>query len=221
VRLTAKSTLADIALTVGARLQRHGITAVLTGGACVSVYTDGSYVSKDADYVLQGTIRQSDLDTALAALGFARRGDRYVHAVVPFYLEFPPGPLAIGTDIDIQPVEVTVAGGSALLLSPTDSCRDRLAAFYHWQDRQSLSLAVAIARHQAIDLAVIREWSRDEGSGAGYEEFLRELRRDRRANPPERRSRRAGPRKTTASREDTVVGRQHRRRIGLPPHRRR
>jgi hypothetical protein len=47
VKLTSTSTLPEVAVAVGAQLRRHGITAVLTGGACVSVYTDGSYVSKD------------------------------------------------------------------------------------------------------------------------------------------------------------------------------
>jgi hypothetical protein len=70
-----------------------------------------------------------------------------------------------------------MAGDVALALSPTDSCRDRLAAFYHWRDRQSLRLAVAVARHQAVDLEAIRKWSRAEGSLAEYEEFLGEFRR--------------------------------------------
>ncbi len=143
----------------------------------MSVYTDGSYVSKDADFVLQGRVQQTALDGALAALGFARKGDRYVHPEVEFYLEFPPGPLAIGSDLAIQPAEVSIADEVALALSATDSCRDRLAAFYHWRDRQSLRLAVAVARHQAVDLDVIQKWSRSEGSLDEYEEFLKELRR--------------------------------------------
>jgi hypothetical protein len=177
MRLSATSTLPEVAVAVGAQLGRHGITAVLTGGACVSIYTDGSYVSKDADFVIQGTVRQRALDDALDELGFVRTGDRYVHPGVAFYLEFPPGPLAIGSDLAIRPAEVTIAGEVALALSPTDSCRDRLAAFYHWSDRQSLQLAVDVARHQAVDLEAIRRWSRAEGSLDGFNEFLREVRR--------------------------------------------
>jgi len=219
VRLTGKSTLTEVALTVGARLRRHGIGAVLTGGACVSVYTDGSYVSKDADFVLEGPVRQQALDGALAELGFARLGDRYVHPVVSFYLEFPPGPLAIGADLNIQPVEVTAAGGTALLLSPTDSCRDRLAAFYYWRDRQSLHLAVSIARHHVVDLAAIRKWSRAEGAKAEYEEFVRELHRDRRTKPDKRVSRSAVIKRPGANLKYGVVVQSRRRRTGLPPER--
>ncbi|MDO8836624.1 MAG: hypothetical protein Q7V01_13565 [Vicinamibacterales bacterium] len=177
MKLNKESTLPEVAVSVGAQLGRRGITAVLTGGACVSVYTDGSYVSKDADFVIQGRVRQDALDRALAELGFVRAGDRYVHPDVGFYLEFLPGPLAIGSDLAIEPAEVRIAGDVALALSPTDSCRDRLAAFFHWGDRQSLQLAVAVARQQAVDLDAIVRWSRSEGKLDEYAEFLREVRR--------------------------------------------
>jgi hypothetical protein len=42
------------------------VTAVLTGGACVAVYTDGSYVSKDADFVIQGRTQQATLAVRVA-----------------------------------------------------------------------------------------------------------------------------------------------------------
>lgn len=180
MKLTARSSLATVALAVGGILRRHGITAVLTGGACASLHTDGSYVSKDADFVVRGAVRQAALDSALGELGFERQGDRYVHPRVRFYLEFPPGPLAIGSDLDIQPIEVDGGTGPAFVLSPTDSCRDRLAAFYHWHDRQSLRLAVRIARAHPVDLQMIERWSRAEGSPEGYQTFLAELRRPRR-----------------------------------------
>ena len=89
MRVTARSSLPTVALVVGGVLRRHGITAVLTGGACASLHTDGSYVSKDADFVVRGVVRQAALDAALAELGFERHGDRYVHPRVRFYLEFP------------------------------------------------------------------------------------------------------------------------------------
>jgi hypothetical protein len=171
--------LPTVALVAGGVLRRDGITAVLTGGACASLHTDGSYLSKDADFVVRGAVRQAALDAALAKLGFERRGDRYVHPRVRFYLEFPPGPLAIGSDLNIQPIEVDGGAGPALVLSPTDSCRDRLAAFYHWRDRQSLRVAVSIARTHQVDLKAIEKWSRSEGSLDAYREFLRELARPR------------------------------------------
>ena len=35
------------------------------------------------------------------------------------------------------------------MISVTDSVKDRLAAFYHWKDQQSLEQAVLIARDHA------------------------------------------------------------------------
>ncbi len=177
MKLTAASTLPEVAIAVGAQLRRRGVLAVLTGGACVAIYTDGSYVSKDADYVIQGRTQQSTLDEALAELGFMRQGDRYIHSDVSFCIEFLPGPLAIGADLAIRPVEVTLANDVALALSPTDACRDRLAAFFHWHDRQSLALAVRVARCRRVDMEAIRKWSRAEASLDAFNEFLRELTR--------------------------------------------
>lgn len=173
--LTAASRLQEVAAAVGAHLARRGIRAVLTGGACVAIHT-GTYVSKDADFVLQGLVSQSALEAALGELGYSRKGAEYVHPDVKFTIEFPPGPLSIGGDLDIAPVKLTVGRATTLGLSATDSCRDRLAAFYHWNDRQSLALAVQIAQAQAVDLDVIRDWSTREGKQAEFGEFQRKLR---------------------------------------------
>lgn len=172
MRLDRASTLPEVALAVGAHLKRRGIRAVLTGGACVAIYTK-TYVSKDADFVLQGRVTQRVLDDALGELGFERRGDRYVHPDTAYFLEFPPGPLSIGDDLDVLPVQLSPAG--ALALSATDSCRDRLAAFYHWNDRQALQLAVEIAQKQTVDLDLVGRWSTNEGMSAKFEEFTSAL----------------------------------------------
>lgn len=60
-----------------------------------------------------------------------------------------------------------------------DACRDRLAAFYFWNDLQSLAAAVAIAVRNRVAFAKVRAWSRSEGHPEGYAVFLAELRRTR------------------------------------------
>jgi hypothetical protein len=176
-----------VAVRVGDALRRRGIRGVLTGGACASLYTRGAYQSVDVDVVLSGPARQADVDAALGSLGFRRRGDRYLHARLPFYVEFPRGPLAVGGDHRVRPVERTRGRARALALSATDSCRDRLAAFYHWGDRQSLAVAVEIARRHRVGVAAIGRWSRSEGAADLFEEFLADLARARRLS-----ARRAG-----------------------------
>ena len=181
MRIGPRSSLAAVAIAVGDALRRHGIRAVLTGGACASLYTRGSYQSRDMDFIAVGAVTQPGLDRAMASVGFRRKGDRYVHPAVSFYVEFPRGPLAIGDDYQISPVTRSTAAGRAFVLSATDSCRDRLAAFYHWNDRQSLGVAVSIARRNRVDLARIRRWSAREGFPDRFVEFRAELARRRQA----------------------------------------
>ncbi len=183
LKLSRRSSLADVAVAVGDALRRAGIRAVLTGGACANLYSDGVYQSFDADFVLAGPCATKDLDRALATLGFVRKGDRYVHRLVPFFVEFPSGPLGIGRDLSIRPVWRARRAAKTLALSATDACRDRLAAFYFWNDRQSLAAAVAIAVRHRVGFAKVRTWSRSEGHPEGYTIFLAELRRARMARP--------------------------------------
>ena len=121
----------------------------------------------------------------MGSVGFGRSRDRYLHPRARFYVEFLRGPLAIGADYHIKPVEHRRRQARALVLSPTDSCRDRLAAFYHWNDRQSLVVSVAIVLRNRVNLAAIRRWSITEGAEQRFDEFLAELKAARR-----RRSRR-------------------------------
>lgn len=179
MRLTGRSSLADVALVVGDALRRYGIRAVLTGGACAELYAPGAPASFGVDFILAISVGTDDLDRALNPLGLVRERDRYTHPRLPFHVEFPAGPLAIGQDVSITPVVHPDRGVRTLTLSPTDACRDRLAAFYFWNDRQSLAAAVAIALRKRVSFAKIRAWSSGEGQSQGYTAFLLELRRAR------------------------------------------
>ena len=161
---------------VSRALAEHRIRAVLTGGASASIHSDGEYLSHDLDYILEHRVTQKQLDLAMTAAGFSRASDKYVHPESPFFVEFPRGPLAIGDDDLVSPVEIRLGKGTILTLSATDACRDRLAAFYHWQDRQSLETALKIARRRRVNLSAIRRWSEREGKSAQFEEFERSLR---------------------------------------------
>jgi len=169
--VTRTPDLRQVALRVGDTLRRHGIEAVLTGGACAALHSGGVHQSVDADFVLTGVVRQADLDLAMSSIGFTRRRDRYVHPELQFFIEFPRGPLAVGGDANIRPERKSSGRLSMLTLSATDSCRDRLAAYYHWNDRHSLEVAVEIARRNRVNLSRIRRWSRDEGAVEKFEEF--------------------------------------------------
>lgn len=194
MRLTNTSTLRDAIQVVAGALNKAGIRAVLVGGACATVYSGWSYQSEDVDLILRSTPTQKELDSALASVGFTRREAQYFHRETEFFVEFPRGPLAIGQDLSIVPVQLAVGRSSVPALSPTDSCRDRLAAFYHWGDRQSLDVAIAIAVRHRINLRLVRSWSDGEGAAAKFKEFEGEIARAR------ARSRAAKSRQTVAKR---------------------
>jgi hypothetical protein len=180
VKVTPRSSLADVAAVVAVVLDAAGIEAVLTGGACATIYTRGAYQSYDLDFIVRSGGNRRSLDEAMGSIGFTRDGDRYVHLKTPFFVEFPRGPLAIGDDVHIAPVALKLGRQSALALSPTDSCRDRLAAFYHWSDRQSLGAAIEVAVAHPVNMHKIREWSAREGQTGRFEEFRAEVAHRRR-----------------------------------------
>jgi hypothetical protein len=177
VRIRAEDSLRHVAAAVAGALVGAGVDAVLTGGACAALFTDGAYQSFDLDFVLRRPARQAVVDAALASLGFRRLSDRYIHPHSPFFVEFPAGPLGIGRDLDIRPESLRIGRTRFLALSPTDSCRDRLAAYYHWDDGPSLEAAVEIAVRHPVDLQGIRAWSTDEGAADGFAHFLEAVRR--------------------------------------------
>ena len=174
--ITRASTLTDVAFHVCTALDRHGVTAVLTGGSAATYYAPDAYQSRDLDFVI--TIWAPDGEHALIAAGFERRVDHYVHPETPYPVEFPPGPLAVADD-RITRWQTDHRGEELLhVLTPTDSCRDRLAAYLFWNDWSGLDQALAVARARVdVDLAVVEEWCGRAGHVAKWRAFAERLRR--------------------------------------------
>src|SRR5207253_8946898 len=144
------------------------------------INTQVLYQTDSLDFIQQGPGTQRELDEAITSIGFPRKGTQYFHPLARYYVKFPPGPLGIGSDYRIQPVEVVSRGRRLRMLSSTDSCRDRLAGFYHWNDRQGLEVAVRIAARKRVDMEKIRAWSKRENALPRFHVFLEELERFRR-----------------------------------------
>ncbi|MCP3136054.1 hypothetical protein [Pyxidicoccus xibeiensis] len=157
------TSLTDVAFAVCTALDRQGFHAVLTGGSAATYYAPEAYQSKDLDFVL--TLRGTGGAAALATIGFAKKGDFYRHPRSPFPLEFPNGPLAVGDDLITNWSTVRRDDEVLYVLSPTDSCRDRLASYLFWNDFSGLEQALAVfhARANEVDLNVIKDWCRREG----------------------------------------------------------
>lgn len=171
--------LPEVARAVCTALQHAGVTAVLTGGSAATYYAPAAYQSSDIDFVVVALQKDgaARADEHLAALGFRRERDHYRHDRSPYPIEFPPGPLAVGGAI-LTSWRTDEMGDTVLhVLTPTDSCKDRLAAFLHWNDRSSLEQALAVAqatRHQ-LDFADLAAWAESEGGAKKYAEFARWL----------------------------------------------
>ena len=170
----ADTSLRDVAFEVCTVLDRIGTTAVLSGGAAATLYAPEAIQSFDLDFVLTVYGTSSRAAGALETLGFSLQGQHYEHASNPFLLEFPPGPLAIGDKLITRWTTLREQDRVLHVISATDSCRDRLAAFYHFGDRSALDQALAVQHAQAssVDLDVVRKWSEREGHAERCAEFM-------------------------------------------------
>ncbi|KAF0220932.1 MAG: hypothetical protein FD174_929 [Geobacteraceae bacterium] len=155
--------IGEIAAYVAEHLRQSGINVVLTGGSCVSIYTDNRYQSYDLDFIEEGSSGRKTISGILMKLGFQEKDRYFIHPDTPFFVEFPAGPLAIGDEPVREVANLEFATGTLRLLSPTDCVKDRLAHYYHWKDRQCLDQAVMVAAVSQVDMEEIERWSRHEG----------------------------------------------------------
>ena len=169
--------LEELAIFLSDHLAKHGIDTVLSGGACVSIYTRNKFLSYDLDFVLLNYISRKKIVSSLKSIGFREDGRHFRHADTPFIVEFLAPPPSVGEE-PIGKIEEIRKGGMVLkLLSPTDCVKDRLAAFYHWNDRQSLEQAILVCLDKEIDMGEIEKWSVKEGMAEKFEAFRDSLRR--------------------------------------------
>lgn len=168
--------LADLGAVICAACAKDGIDIVLSGGACVSIYTRNKYESFDLDFVLPSHADRKRVGPILEALGFRKDGRHYRHPDTPYIVEFLAPPLSVGGEPVGEVREIRRGGRTLKLLSPTDCVKDRLAAYYHWNDQPSLRQAVLVCRDAEVDLDEVRRWSRHEGMEEKLASFERELR---------------------------------------------
>ena len=186
-KLESNATLTDVAFAVCTALDHVGEHAVLCGGSAATYYVPEAYQSRDLDFVLRFAARTKVVDEALRSLGYVRAPERmYKHPTIPYTVEFPSGPLAIGSET-VETTATERRGEEVLhVLLPTDVVRDRFMSYWAWADQTALGVGLAVARAHApsIDLRAIEEWADRELSGApaAYDRsrrdnFLDELRR--------------------------------------------
>jgi len=87
-------TLAEVAAIVSDALTQAGITAVLTGGGAVTIYSENEYRSDDLDFISPAD--SQTLEEVMSNLGFSKQGRHFEHPKTYYLVEFPPSPLMIG-----------------------------------------------------------------------------------------------------------------------------
>jgi hypothetical protein len=162
-------TIGELAAYIAEHLHSKGIETVLVGGACISIYSTNEYSSFDLDFIITGSSSRQKVRAALAEINFTEENRYFINPHTPFFVEFPSGPLAIGDESPSEISTLRFSTGNLRLLSPTDCVKDRLAAFYHWKDQQSLEQAIVIARDHDIDIEEVRRWSVNEGFADVFE----------------------------------------------------
>ena len=168
-------TVGELGAFVCSCLEDSGIRVTLTGGACVSIYSDNKYQSMDLAFIEEVPVTRRKLKKILAEIGFTEENRYFRHPQAEFFLEFPPGPLSVGEEPIGEVVTMQFPTGQLRLISPTDCVKDRLSAFYHWDDRQSLEQALLVAQSREIDLLQVQRWSEGEGELDKFEHFFKAL----------------------------------------------
>jgi hypothetical protein len=168
-------TIGELAAYIAEHLRNKGIETVLVGGACISIYSANEYSSFDLDFIITGSSTRQKVRAALTEINFTEKNRYFINPQTPFFVEFPSGPLAIGDEPPSEISTLRFSTGNLWLLSPTDCVKDRLAAFYHWKDQQSLEQAILIARDHNIDIGEVRRWSVNEGFAEVFEKSVSRL----------------------------------------------
>jgi hypothetical protein len=171
-----KMGIKELSALISGKLRESGIDAILVGGACVSIYTKNRYLSFDLDFVTYATLKE--VTPVLAKVGFLRKSSRhFTRNNCPFFIEFVAPPAAMGNEPLKEEQKLKTRLGTIVLLTPTDSVKDRLAAYYHWNDPQALEQALMVAEAQKINLREVKRWSEKEGHAQKYLAFLKRLRK--------------------------------------------
>jgi len=144
-----KMTQAELAAYVQSHLQTKGISVILSGGAAVAIYTENKYVSADIDLVNVNFVNRKKIVEAMKEIDFNEKNRYFIHPDTKHIVEFPPGPLSVGEEPVKRIIEIKFSTGLLRVISETDCVKDRLAAYYFWNDQQSLAQAILVAKKRS------------------------------------------------------------------------
>jgi hypothetical protein len=165
----------ELAAYIQSYLRAAGIDVVLSGGSAVSFYSNDKYVSKDLDLINVRFATRKEIRLVMERLGFQEKGRYFIHADTEFLVEFPKGPLSVGEEPVKEIREFELPTGILRIVSPTDCVKDRLCAYYFWNDQQGLAQAVLVAESQNVDVKEIKRWSKVQRKTDEFDAFKEKL----------------------------------------------
>lgn len=136
-------------------LGRAGMRATLVGGGAIEFHASDVYTTSDLDLVVEGRSRE-ELDHALTALGFARRGRHWV--LGELFVEVPG-------HVMTDPVDVVAVDFLTLRVVRREIVlADRIIGFKHWGATAYGAQAVALLAlfGDTLDEGLLRERLRSE-----------------------------------------------------------
>jgi hypothetical protein len=164
--------LKDLSGYLSEEFKKEEIEIILVGGACVTIYSENRYQSHDLDFVTYEDFQK--VRKVLKNLGFVESSGYFSHKDCQWIVEFVSPPIAVGEEPIQEFSEIETGLGTVKLLKVSDSVKDRLASFYHWNDRQGLEQAISICLESTcVDFSEIESWSEKEGFKKEFQHFLR------------------------------------------------
>lgn len=104
--------------------------------------------------------------------GFVEENRYFRHPDSDYFVEFPSGPPSVGEDPILEYNIIETEYGSLKLLTPTDCVKDRLSAFYYWNDQEALHQALLVVQRHPVNMTEIESRSRREGKTQMCRVFL-------------------------------------------------
>lgn len=94
----------------------------------------------------------------MSRLGFYEKQKHFSHPECPFLIEFVTPPVAVGKEFVHEFRNLSTKLGSLKLLREEDCVKDRLASYYHWDDKHALIRAVEVCLTCKIDFEELKSW---------------------------------------------------------------
>lgn len=160
-------TVQELLAVVSDHLTKNNISAILTGGTVVSIYTNNKYESKDLDFI--SPHEHKELLEVMKKIDFTPdpgNKKNLKHPECQITIEFPGRAVMLAGKSERVDHTEEVHGVTVKMLSPTQSMMDRLAAFIGWDDPQGLDQAAWICEQQPVNFEKVKKWAKEQGASA-------------------------------------------------------